>query len=137
MPLFHMEHCVFCAVLSPGTDKTNCGRPCDDHAVRLRDRIGVEHPLSADVGCRNTLYNAVPQTAAEAVGELRAAGVCHLRVELLGESAVEVATIVTAYRDLLAGRADGHAVRSRLGAMNRVGVTRGTLETRRDPLAII
>ncbi|NBV44692.1 MAG: U32 family peptidase [Planctomycetia bacterium] len=137
MPLFHMEHCVFCAVLSPGTDKTNCGRPCDDHAVRLRDRIGVEHPLSADVGCRNTLYNAVPQTAAEAVGELRAAGVCHLRVELLGESATEVATIVTAYRDLLAGRADGHAVRSRLGAMNRVGVTRGTLETRRDPLAII
>ena len=29
MPMFHMEHCVFCAVLSPGTNKTNCGRPCD------------------------------------------------------------------------------------------------------------
>ena len=25
----------------------------------------MEHPLKADVGCRNTLYNAVPQTAAE------------------------------------------------------------------------
>ncbi len=137
MPLFHMEHCVYCAVLSPGTDKTNCGRPCDDHAVRLRDRIGVEHPLTADVGCRNTLYNAVPQTAAEAVGDLRAAGVGHLRVELLGEQADEVATIVAAYRDLLAGRADGRAIRVRLGAMNRVGVTRGTLEARRDPLAII
>jgi putative protease len=79
----------------------------------------------------------VPQTAAEAVGDLRAAGVGHLRVELLGEQADEVATIVAAYRDLLAGRADGRAIRVRLGAMNRVGVTRGTLEARRDPLAII
>ena len=137
MPLFHMEHCVFCAVLSPGTDKTNCGRPCDHHEVRLRDRIGIEHPLTADVGCRNTLYNAVPQTGAEAVMALRAAGVTHLRVELLGESSTDVEPIITAYRDLLAGRADGRAVRARLGAMNRVGVTRGTLESKRDPLAII
>ena len=33
MPMFHMEHCVFCAVLSPGTNKHNCGRPCDEHLV--------------------------------------------------------------------------------------------------------
>ncbi len=58
MPMFHMEHCVFCAVLSPGTNKTNCGRPCDIHEVKLRDRVGMEHPLKADVGCRNTLFNA-------------------------------------------------------------------------------
>ncbi len=58
MPMFHMEHCVFCAVLSPGTNKSNCGRPCDRHEVRLRDRAGMEHPLTADVGCRNTLFNA-------------------------------------------------------------------------------
>ncbi|MCA9263923.1 MAG: U32 family peptidase, partial [Planctomycetales bacterium] len=38
MPMFHMEHCVFCAVLSPGTNKHNCGRPCDTHQVQLRDR---------------------------------------------------------------------------------------------------
>ncbi len=59
MPMFHMEHCVFCAVLSPGTNHTNCGRPCDHHQVKLRDRAGFEHPLHADVGCRNTLFNAV------------------------------------------------------------------------------
>jgi putative protease len=46
-----MEHCVFCAFLSPGTDKTNCGQPCDHHDVKLRDRVGMEHPLKADVGC--------------------------------------------------------------------------------------
>ena len=75
MPMFHMEHCVFCAVLSPGTNKTNCGRPCDEHRVELRDRVGMEHPLLADVGCRNTLMNAVPQSAAEAVPMLRDRGV--------------------------------------------------------------
>jgi putative protease len=137
MPMFHMEHCVFCAVLSPGTNKTNCGRPCDDHAVKLRDRIGVEHPLTADVGCRNTLFNAVPQSAAEAVPPLVARGVGHFRVELLDESAEAIGEIIHGYRDLLAGRTSGREVWGRLKAANRVGVTRGTLEERRNPLAIL
>jgi len=137
MPMFHMEHCVFCAVLSPGTNKTNCGRPCDDHSVRLRDRIGVEHLLTADVGCRNTLFNAVPQSAAEAVPPLLARGVGHFRVELLDEPADAIADIIGGYRDLLAGRTTGREVWGRLKAANRVGVTRGTLEERRNPLAIL
>ena len=137
MPMFHMEHCVFCAVLSPGTNKTNCGRPCDDHVVKLRDRIGVEHPLTADVGCRNTLFNAVPQSAAEVVPQLLSRGVGHLRVELLDEDSAAISGIIRSYRDLLAGRTTGRDVWSRLNAANRVGVTRGTLEERRNPLAII
>ena len=137
MPMFHMEHCVFCAVLSPGTNKTNCGRPCDDHVVKLRDRIGVEHPLTADVGCRNTLFNAVPQSAAEVVPTLRARGVSWFRIELLDEPAAEIGRIVQAYRELLAGRATGKDVWTSLRAANRVGVTRGTLEERRNPLAIL
>jgi len=137
MPMFHMEHCVFCAVLSPGTDKTNCGRPCDEHVVRLRDRVGVEHLLTADVGCRNTLFNAVPQSAAEAVPQLSASGVGHFRIELLDEEGDAIGDIVRCYRELLAGRTSGREVWGRLKAANRVGVTRGTLEERRDPLAII
>jgi putative protease len=146
MPMFHMEHCVFCAVLSPGTDRHTCGRPCDEHVVRLRDRIGVEHALTADVGCRNTLWNATPQSGAEAVPALLAAGVRHFRVELLDEPAASPAgedgaaccrSVVAAYRDLLAGRATGHEVWRRLRAANRIGVTRGTLEERRNPLAIL
>jgi putative protease len=129
MPMFHMEHCVFCAVLSPGTDRTNCGRPCDRHEVALRDREGMLHPLKADVGCRNTLYNAVPQSAAETVPALVERGVRDFRVELLNEPAAEVASIVALYRDLLAGRVSGREVWSRLRAANRVGVTRGPLET--------
>ena len=63
MPMFHMEHCVFCAFLSEGTDYTNCGRPCDRHEVKLRDRVGAEHPVKADAGCRNTVFNARPRPA--------------------------------------------------------------------------
>ena len=137
MPMFHMEHCVFCAVLSPGTNKTNCGRPCDEHVVKLRDRIGVEHPLTADVGCRNTLYNAVPQSAAEAVPALLSRGVRQFRVELLDETAEEIGRIVASYRELLDGKTTGREVWTRLNAANRVGVTRGTLEERRNPLAIL
>ncbi len=138
MPLFHMEHCVFCAVLSPGTNKTNCGRPCDDHAVKLRDRTGMEHPLIADVGCRNTLFNAVPQSGAEAVPTLLVRGVRHFRIELLEDlPAAEIAHLLDLYRELLAGRLKGQQVWTELRAANRVGVTRGTLEERRNPLAIL
>jgi putative protease len=138
MPMFHMEHCVFCAVLSPGTNKTNCGRPCDTHLVRLRDRAGMEHPLTADVGCRNTLFNAKPQSAAEAAPALLARGVTQFRVELLAEtSPEEISQTIGLYRELLAGRRTGRDVWRRLSASNRVGVTRGTLEERRDPLAIL
>ena len=137
MPMFHMEHCVFCAVLSPGTNKTNCGRPCDTHLVELRDRLGMEHPLVADVGCRNTLFNAVPQSAAEAVPLLLKQGVRHFRIEVLHDAGPQLKRTIELYRDLLAGRVTGKEVWSRLKAANRVGVTRGTLEQRRDPLAII
>ncbi|WP_153557941.1 DUF3656 domain-containing U32 family peptidase [Roseimaritima sediminicola] len=137
MPMFHMEHCVFCSVMSPGTNKTNCGRPCDRHVVQLRDRIGTEHPLHADVACRNTLYNAVPQSAAEATGELVAGGVRQFRIELLEQSPAEAVSIVNTYRQLLAGEKSGSNVWQELKALNRVGVTRGTLEAKRNPLAII
>ena len=137
MPMFHMEHCVFCAVLSPGTNKHNCGRPCDDHKVQLRDRVGMEHPLHADVGCRNTLFNAQPQSSAEVVPQLLARGLRDFRVELLEDNPAQSVEIVNAYLALLAGQSSGRDVWQRLNAANRVGVTRGTLEERRNPLAIL
>jgi putative protease len=137
MPMFHMEHCVFCAVLSPGTNKHNCGRPCDVHAVKLRDRVGMEHILHADVGCRNTLFNAVPQSAAEVVPTLLARGLRDFRIELLSETESETRDVIGLYQDLLSGRTAAKHVWQRLRASNRVGVTRGTLEERRNPLAIL
>jgi U32 family peptidase len=127
IPMFHMEHCVFCAFLSPGTDHTNCGRPCDHHDVKLRDRVGKQHPLKADVGCRNTLFNAVPQTAAEFLPRLVAERVGSLRIEFLDDSPRAVERTIALYRETIAGDRDGKTLWRDLKASNQYGVTRGAL----------
>ncbi len=130
MPMFHMEHCVFAAFMSNGKDFTDCGRPCEKHRVHLRDRVGMVHPLRADVGCRNTLFNAVAQTGAGYFAQLESAGLRDFRVELLEESAEETAKVIAAYRDLLGGGQSGGALWRTLRAQSQLGVTRGTLEAR-------
>lgn len=127
MPMFHMEHCVFAAFLSKGTDFTNCGRPCDKHRVLLRDRVGMEHPLKADVGCRNTLFNAVPQTGAQFFSGLMSAGLRHYRVELLEQTRDEAQRTIRTYQDLLAGQRGGEDIWRDLKAQSQLGVTRGTM----------
>ncbi len=127
MPMFHMEHCAFAAFLSNGTDFTNCGRPCEKHRVALRDRVGMLHPLKADVGCRNTLFNAVPQTGAGFFEALQQAGLRHYRVELLEETREEAAHTLGLYLELLQGRNQGERLWRELRAQSQLGVTRGTL----------
>ncbi len=126
IPMFHMEHCVFCAFLSSGTDYTNCGRPCEAHSVKLRDRVGVEHILQADAGCRNTLFNGKAQTGAEHIPKLQKLGVRYFRLEFLQESPELVATTITLYRQLLAGKVSGKELWHKLKLQNQLGVTRGT-----------
>ncbi len=131
MPLFHMEHCVFCAFLSQGTDSTNCGRPCDRHEVQLRDRVGQLHTLKADVGCRNTLFNGRAQTGARYFDRLRQAGLRAVRVELLGEKHAEAVSTITTYRELLEGKTGGEELWRRLEADSRLGVVEGSLSIKR------
>ncbi|MCX6923961.1 MAG: U32 family peptidase, partial [Verrucomicrobia bacterium] len=125
MPMFHMEHCLFCAFLSSGTDYTNCGRPCDRHDLKLRDRVGAEHPVKADAGCRNTVFNSLAQTGAEDVTRLLALGARHFRVEFLNESPNQVVETISAYRQLLDGKITGSQVWRELKLLNQLGVTRG------------
>jgi putative protease len=127
MPMFHMEHCVFCAFLSSGKDYRDCGRPCDVHDVRLRDRVGAEHPLKADVGCRNTVFNSQAQTGAEYVGRMLELGVRNFRVEFLNETPAEVATTIARYRQLLRGEITGSQLWRELKLHNQLGVTRGQM----------
>ncbi|MBI3097435.1 MAG: U32 family peptidase [Planctomycetes bacterium] len=127
MPMFHLEHCVFAAALSKGRDSTDCGRPCDLHQVSLRDRTGREHPLKADVGCRNTVYNGVPQSASPYVRGFLERGVGWFRVELMLEPPEAALRIVRAYRDLIDGRLDGGRLWRELNSSNVFGVTRGPL----------
>jgi U32 family peptidase len=98
MALFHMEHCVIAALLSEGRDHKTCGRPCEKHRISLRDRAGMDHPVEADVGCRNTVFHARPQSAVQLLPELARAGVQRYRVELVRENAEDVRRLVAAYR---------------------------------------
>ena len=127
MPMFHMEHCVFCAFLSQGTDYTNCGRPCDNHDVQLRDRVGASHPVKADAGCRNTVFNARAQTGAEYAARMIALGVRHFRIEFLNESAEAVGQTIEKYRRLLRGQISGAELWRDLKLTNQLGVTRGQI----------
>ena len=129
MPLFHMEHCVFCAFLSKGTDYTNCGRPCDTHVVKLRDRTGAEHPLKADSGCRNTVFNARAQTGAESLARFVELGVRVFRIEFVDETPEQVATVIGRYRALLRNEITGQALWQELKLSSQLGVTRGQFET--------
>ena len=126
MPMFHMEHCVFCTFLSKGTTYKDCGRPCETHVVHLRDRVGQLHRLQADVGCRNTLFNGKAQTGARYYEHLRAAGLSRFRVELLDE-ADDAAKTIRAYQDLLSGKSDAFELLDQVQALEKLGVTEGTL----------
>ncbi|HLH56298.1 MAG TPA: DUF3656 domain-containing protein [Verrucomicrobiae bacterium] len=127
MPMFHMEHCIFCAFLSDGTDYTNCGRPCDKHQVQLRDRVGAQHPVKADAGCRNTVFNARAQTGAEFVTRLLELGLRHFRIEFLNEPPDLVAGTIRKYQQLLKGEITGTQLWHELKLMNQLGVTRGQM----------
>ena len=134
MPLFHMEHCVIAALLSEGRDHKTCGRPCDRHAVSLRDRSGAVHPVEADVGCRNTVFHGAAQSAASLVPALSARGVRRFRIELVRQTASDVTHLVAAYRALVTGSRSPADVWRDLktfgagaGAGDGYGVVRGSL----------
>ncbi|WP_434386587.1 DUF3656 domain-containing U32 family peptidase [Melittangium boletus] len=125
---YHTEHCVYSHTLSNGRDFKSCGRPCEKHQVSLRDRIGLEHPVIVDVGCRNTVFNAQAQSAASLVPRLLERGVRRFRVEFVRESREEATRVLAAYQELLAGRcAPAEAVR-RAAVHEQFGVTRGTMK---------
>jgi putative protease len=126
MPMFHMEHCVFCTFLSSGSTYKDCGRPCETHVVHLRDRVGQLHRLQADVGCRNTLFNGKAQTGARYYEPLRKAGLSRFRVELLDE-AEDAAKTIRAYQDLISGKSDAYDLLNQVQALEKLGVTEGTL----------
>ncbi|MBN8614573.1 MAG: U32 family peptidase [Deltaproteobacteria bacterium] len=127
MPLFHMEHCVIAALLSEGRDHKTCGRPCEKHVVGLQDRAGMEHPVEADVGCRNTVFHAHAQSAASQVPRAMGVGVRRFRVELVRETEVEVERIVRSYSALLRGESTPSELLRAVRAEGHYGVVRGSL----------
>jgi putative protease len=126
LPVFHTEHCVFCRFLSTGTSYRNCGRPCEEHRVALRDTAGRAHPVMADVGCRNTVFGAEAQEASLHLEMWRAAGIARFRLEFAHESATQVTAVTRAFEDALAGRRTPRELMQQLQKFAPQGVTQGS-----------
>jgi putative protease len=127
LPVFHTEHCVFCRFLSTGTSYRDCGRPCEQHTVALRDANGRAHPVMADVGCRNTVFGAEAQQAAAHTEEWLAAGIRHFRLEFAHETADQTSAVAEAFRRMLEGRASARELAQTLQRIAPQGVTEGSL----------
>ncbi len=126
---FHTEHCVYAHTLSKGRDFRTCGRPCEKSQVALEDREGRHHPVVVDIGCRNTVFNAQAQSAAQVTPKLIARGVRRFRAEFVWESREVCASVLTAWVDLLAGRSSPSLLNQKIGAHEQFGVTAGTMRT--------
>ncbi|HTS62313.1 MAG TPA: U32 family peptidase [Candidatus Acidoferrales bacterium] len=136
LPVFHTEHCVFARFLSNGRSYLDCGRPCEQHRVALRDAAGRAHPVLADVGCRNTVFGAEAQEAALHLADWRAAGISRFRLEFAHESPQQVVGITRAFEDALAGFLNGRELTERLRKLTPQGVTEGSLFVPADYLTL-
>jgi putative protease len=99
--------------------------------VKLRDRVGAEHVLKADAGCRNTVFNARAQTGAEYATHMQSLGARKFRIEFVDETPAQVKDAIAKYDQLLKGQISGEQVWRDLRAVNQLGVTRGQLGTNR------
>ena len=101
LPIFHTEHCVFARFLSTGNSYRDCGRPCEHHAVHLGGRDGKQHRVHADIGCRNTVFNAQPQSGADRLGSFVEAGYRRFRIELVDDAPETVVPLIDRYLEVL------------------------------------
>ena len=127
LPVFHTEHCVFCRFLSTGTSYKDCGRPCETHLVQLRDPAGRQHPVMADVGCRNTVFGAEAQEASQHLEAWRTAGIRHFRLEFAHETGLQVAEITGLFHDALRGDVPYGVLGQKLKQAAPGGTTQGSL----------
>lgn len=136
LPVFHTEHCVFCRFMSDGTSYKDCGQPCEKHKVALRDHKGREHPVMADVGCRNTVFGAEAQVASTHLDRMIRSGIRHYRLEFVHESARDVRRVVSAFQDYFAGTIDSKALDQRLSKIAPQGTSEGSLFVPANTVAI-
>jgi putative protease len=127
LPVFHTEHCVFARFLSNGKSYVDCGRPCEEHRVALRDVSGRAHPVMADVGCRNTVFGAEAQQASAHLVAWRAAGISRFRLEFAHESGQEVVGVTRAFEDAFAGFLTAQELAAKLRKVTPSGITEGSL----------
>lgn len=140
LPIFHSSHCVYARHLSSGDDYRDCGHPCERHTIHLRDDHGNDHLVLADMGCRNTVFNAAAQSGAKSLGSWLAAGITRFRLEFVDESPASLEAIVDAYATLFADTSQPEPLWSLLRQVpdangNSQGVHVGSFRNTKERLA--
>ncbi|MEZ6138347.1 MAG: U32 family peptidase [Pirellulaceae bacterium] len=138
MPMFHMEHCVFCSVLSLEKTRQIAVGPViamtSSWLIESVRHMCCTPTLVAAIRCTMPRHRVEPKQFPPLI-EL---GVRQFRIELLRDAPTEeTKSIIGLYQQLVLGQLDGTSVWQQLKAHNRIGVTRGTLEQPRNPLAIL
>ncbi len=132
MPSFHMEHCVFAAFMSKGSSFKDCGKPCEKHRLELKDQFGNHHQIKADQECRNTMFNATPQSAAKLIPSLINVGITELRFEALYERGSELTKKIMGYKDLIENQNESLTgdIISHIGVLEKYGLSDGAQRER-------
>jgi putative protease len=124
MPSFHMEHCVFAAFLSTGSSFRDCGKPCEEHRLELKDQFGNFHQIKADQECRNTMFNATSQSAAKLIPQWKKLGLTEFRFEALYENGEELKNKILSYASLITGESSfDESLMQKLGVLEKYGVS--------------
>ncbi len=130
MPAFHMEHCVFASMLSKGSTFRDCGKPCEKHRVELKDEFGNRHQIKADPECRNTMFNAVAQSAASQLKDWQALNLGLVRYEALYERGAALIDKIANYQQLISGEKSASEVLSDLKVKETYGLGEGPIAIR-------
>lgn len=123
MPSFHMEHCVFAAFLSNGKSYKDCGKPCEKHRVELIDQFGNHHHIRADQECRNTMYNAVSQSAAGFYKNWAELGLGSVRFEAMYERGDELFDKIAGLTSLINEKVQAEELIKKLNLIERYGLS--------------
>ena len=132
MPSFHMEHCVFAAFLSTGSSFRDCGKPCEEHRLELKDQFGNFHQIKADQECRNTMFNATSQSAAKLIPDWKKLGLTEFRFEALYENGEELKEKVLAYARLLEDDSASYKddFMKKLGVLEKYGLSENIIKNK-------
>lgn len=125
LPMFHTAHCMYRAARQDRSVPDRCQSLCQKGIWRLRDRKGFEHPMSSDLACRNTVFQAVPQSAIESMPRMLHCGVRRFRVEAsIGLAPSTLAAVARVYQSVLDGRYSAREGWQRLLELHPTGVGR-------------
>ena len=104
LPIFHSSHCLYARYLSKGDSFADCGHVCERHKIHLQDENGQDHLVLADMGCRNTVFNAQAQSGADTLAAWLEEGISRYRIEFVDEGAESVRNVLEAYSHLFEAR---------------------------------